>query len=112
MKKEIHPKYHANGQVTCACGNSFTTGSTQEKIEIEVCSACHPFFTGKAKFVDTARRVEKFKEKEEKVKAKRTKAKHTSKKAKRVKKEAKRRKANKAGKKAAKEDKARKKDDN
>ncbi len=60
MKKDIHPKYYPNTQVRCACGNSFTVGSTKELIEIEVCSQCHPFYTGKEKMVDTAGRVEKF----------------------------------------------------
>lgn len=63
MKKDIHPKYYENAQVTCACGNSFTTGSTEPELKIELCSACHPFYTGKQKLVDTARRVEKFQEK-------------------------------------------------
>ncbi|MFZ5364920.1 MAG: 50S ribosomal protein L31 [Patescibacteria group bacterium] len=63
MKKDIHPQYYPNAKVTCACGNSFTTGSTQEEIKTELCSMCHPFFTGQQKIVDTARRVEKFKEK-------------------------------------------------
>ena len=59
MKKKTHPDYHQT-TVTCACGNSFKTGSTEKELNVEVCSACHPFFTGKQKFVDTARRVEKF----------------------------------------------------
>ena len=61
MKKEIHPKYYKNANVTCSCGNSFEVGSTTEKIEVEVCSACHPFYTGSEKIIDTAGRVEKFK---------------------------------------------------
>jgi large subunit ribosomal protein L31 len=60
MKKDIHPEYKES-TVTCACGNSFKIGSTQEKIEVEVCSACHPFYTGEEKVLDTAGRVEKFK---------------------------------------------------
>ena len=60
MAKDIHPKYYEKAQVKCACGNSFTVGSTKELIEIEICSACHPFYTGKTKIVDTAGRVEKF----------------------------------------------------
>ncbi len=60
MKKEIHPKYYENAQVRCACGNVFNIGSTKELIEIEICSQCHPFYTGKEKMVDTAGRVEKF----------------------------------------------------
>jgi len=63
MKKDIHPKYYKNAKVICACGNSFTTGSTEEEIKVEICSACHPFYTGKQKLVDSARRVEKFQEK-------------------------------------------------
>jgi len=62
MKKGIHPKYYPNATVKCACGNTFKVGSTREYIEIEVCSKCHPFYTGKEKLVDTAGRVEKFKE--------------------------------------------------
>ncbi len=67
MKNDIHPKYYPNCKVTCVCGNTFTTGSTEPEIKVELCSACHPFYTGKQKLVDTARRVEKF---EAKVKAK------------------------------------------
>ncbi|MDD5043461.1 MAG: 50S ribosomal protein L31 [Patescibacteria group bacterium] len=63
MKKGIHPEYFNDAKVTCACGHSFITGSTQKEINVELCSACHPFYTGKQKLVDTARRVEKFKEK-------------------------------------------------
>lgn len=63
MKNDIHPKYHSPLNVTCVCGASFQTGSTKESISIEVCSHCHPFFTGKQRLVDTARRVEKFQEK-------------------------------------------------
>jgi large subunit ribosomal protein L31 len=62
MKKDIHPKY-VEATVTCGCGNTFTTRSTKEKIAVEICSSCHPFFTGKVKFVDTAGRVEKFQRK-------------------------------------------------
>lgn len=62
MKKEIHPEYYPNAKVTCACGESFTTGSTIKEIKVELCSACHPFYTGKQKLVDSARRVEKFHE--------------------------------------------------
>lgn len=60
MKKNIHPKYYLNATVKCACGNTFTVGSTKEFIEIEICSKCHPFYTGKEKIVDTMGRVEKF----------------------------------------------------
>jgi len=62
MKKDIHPVYK-EAQVTCGCGNSFSTRSTREKIAVEVCSNCHPFYTGKQKFVDTAGMVEKFQRK-------------------------------------------------
>lgn len=63
MKASIHPNYNDNCQVTCACGNKFTTGSTLDKIEVEVCNKCHPFFTGQQKFVDIKGRIDKFKEK-------------------------------------------------
>ena len=69
MKKSIHPTYHDEIEVTCACGAVFKTGSTMDSIRVELCSRCHPFFTGKEKFVDTAGRVEKFKALEEKTKA-------------------------------------------
>lgn len=59
MKKDIHPKY-ANATVTCVCGNSFQTRSTKSAQRLEICSNCHPFFTGQQKYVDTAGRVEKF----------------------------------------------------
>ncbi len=59
MKKGIHPKYD-KAKVVCACGNSFETQSTKGEIHVEVCSACHPFFTGKQKLFDSAGRVEKF----------------------------------------------------
>lgn len=66
MKKGIHPEYHEDAAVTCACGNKFTTGSTLKAIRVELCNKCHPFYTGKQKLVDTARRVEKFQERAEK----------------------------------------------
>lgn len=59
MKADIHPDYF-DSTITCACGAVYKTGSTLETIAIELCSACHPFFTGKQKILDTARRVEKF----------------------------------------------------
>lgn len=62
MKPKIHPEYH-QVEVKCACGNTFTTGSTNREIKVDICSACHPFFTGKQKFVDTAGRVERFQKK-------------------------------------------------
>ncbi len=63
MKEGIHPEYHDICTVTCGCGNSFVTGSTRKSITVEICSACHPFFTGTQKYVDTAGRVEKFQKK-------------------------------------------------
>lgn len=63
MKKETHPQYFEKAKVTCACGNTFTIGSTKEKLEVEICSACHPFYTGNEKVIDSAGRVEKFKSK-------------------------------------------------
>ncbi len=62
MKTKIHPRYQACN-VHCACGNTFTTRSTLPRIAVDICSACHPFFTGKQKFVDTAGRVERFSKK-------------------------------------------------
>jgi large subunit ribosomal protein L31 len=60
MKKEIHPEYHPNAKITCACGAEYVVGSTLPDIQVELCAACHPFYTGKQKILDTARRVEKF----------------------------------------------------
>ena len=62
MKKDIHPEY-LECTIVCACGNTFTTRSTKKDIRVEICSKCHPFFTGKQKFIDSAGRVEKFKKK-------------------------------------------------
>jgi large subunit ribosomal protein L31 len=69
MKKKIHPDYNEDCVVSCACGQTFTTGSTMKEIRVELCNQCHPFYTGKQKFVDTARRVEKYQEKVSKVAA-------------------------------------------
>src|SRR3989338_8607547 len=60
MKSDIHPKFYTDTVVTCACGNSFMTGSNQPKISVDICSKCHPFFTGTYKLIDTEGRVEKF----------------------------------------------------
>jgi len=60
MKENIHPKYYSEAQVICACGNTWTTGATQEEIRTDVCSACHPFYTGEQRIVDTAGQVERF----------------------------------------------------
>ena len=61
MKKNIHPKYYNDCKVKCACGSVFTIGSTKEFIETEICSQCHPFYTGKEKIIDVMGRVDKFK---------------------------------------------------
>ncbi|TAL18974.1 50S ribosomal protein L31 [Patescibacteria group bacterium] len=62
MKPSIHPEYFPQAKVICACGEEYEVGSTKEEVHVELCSHCHPFFTGKQKLVDTARRVEKFHE--------------------------------------------------
>ncbi|WP_010278523.1 50S ribosomal protein L31 [Paenibacillus senegalensis] len=62
MKEATHPKYFVT-TVTCACGNSFESGSIKENLRVEICSSCHPFFTGKQKFVDAGGRVDRFKKK-------------------------------------------------
>jgi large subunit ribosomal protein L31 len=64
MKAQIHPKWFPQAKVTCACGNEFTTGATVPEIHVEVCYACHPYYTGQMKFVDTAGRVDAFKAKQ------------------------------------------------
>ena len=61
MKKDIHPKYNNQSEVTCACGAAFKVGSTMDKINVEICSQCHPFYTGNEKVLDTAGRVDRFK---------------------------------------------------
>ena len=60
MKKNIHPQYFENARVQCACGNTWTVGSTKELIEVEICSQCHPFYKGKEKMIDTLGQVQKF----------------------------------------------------
>ena len=60
MKAEIHPTYHAEAEVSCACGHTWKTGSTQPSIRIDICSECHPFYTGEQRIVDTAGQVERF----------------------------------------------------
>ena len=62
MKADIHPKYYETN-VTCGCGNTFLTGSIRKELKVDICNVCHPFYTGKLKFVDTAGRIEKFKNK-------------------------------------------------
>ncbi|MGD0854285.1 MAG: 50S ribosomal protein L31 [Dehalococcoidia bacterium] len=63
MKEKIHPKYFPEANVTCSCGNTFTTGSTRQTLKVELCNKCHPFFTGEQKIIDTAGRVERFNKK-------------------------------------------------
>lgn len=60
MKANIHPKWNHQAQVVCACGNTFTTGSSEDQIRVDICSACHPFYTGSMKFVDVQGRVDRF----------------------------------------------------
>ena len=69
MRLSIHPAYHEKATITCSCGNVLTVGSTKETMHTEVCSNCHPFYTGKKKLMDTAGRVERFKARGEKSKA-------------------------------------------
>jgi large subunit ribosomal protein L31 len=64
MKANIHPKYYKDAKVVCACGNTFTTGSTIPEIRVEICSVCHPFYTGESRYVDTLGRVDRFKQKQ------------------------------------------------
>jgi len=61
VKDKIHPTYYTDAKVICACGNTFTTGSTTKELKVEVCSKCHPFFTGERRMMDTTGRVERFK---------------------------------------------------
>ncbi len=78
MKKDIHPKYYKDCKITCACGNVFTIGSTVETIETEICSQCHPFYTGKEKIIDTLGRVDKFRKRLAKKQEPKTKKKRES----------------------------------
>ncbi|MDI6734226.1 MAG: 50S ribosomal protein L31 [Patescibacteria group bacterium] len=79
MKQNIHPQYYPKANVKCACGEKFTVGSTKPEIEIEICSKCHPFYTGREQLIDTAGRVERFKTRQTKAKglAKKSKSKKT-----------------------------------
>jgi large subunit ribosomal protein L31 len=61
MKDKIHPKYHENAKITCLCGNTLTVGSTKPELRVEVCSKCHPFYTGEQRIVDIMGRVGRFK---------------------------------------------------
>jgi large subunit ribosomal protein L31 len=60
MKAKIHPKYYPQARVICACGNTFTVGSTNAELKVDICSACHPFYTGEQRIVDTAGQVDRF----------------------------------------------------
>ena len=60
MKDKIHPKFYPDAQIVCGCGNTFTVGSTKKLIKVELCSKCHPFYTGERRLIDTAGRVERF----------------------------------------------------
>lgn len=66
MKKNIHPAYHDNAKIICSCGSELKTGSTQKEMQVEICSQCHPFYTGKKKMIDTTGRVDRFKKLAEK----------------------------------------------
>lgn len=66
MKKDIHPKYYSEAKIICACGTVITTGSVKPEMKVEVCSACHPFYTGKKRLVDSTGRVDRFKKRMEK----------------------------------------------
>jgi large subunit ribosomal protein L31 len=68
MKSAIHPKWFPNAVVSCVCGNTFTVGATKDKIQVDICANCHPFYTGEMKFVDTMGRVEKFQTKQKNAK--------------------------------------------
>lgn len=70
MQNSIHPTWYPEATVTCACGNTFTTGSTQEAIQVDICNKCHPFFTGEMRFVDRQGRVDKFMQKMQAAQAK------------------------------------------
>ena len=72
MKKDIHPKYYPDAKIICACGNTIETGSTVQEMKVEICSACHPFYTGKKKLMDTTGRVDRFKKMTAKAEAKKT----------------------------------------
>jgi large subunit ribosomal protein L31 len=69
MKKDLHPTYFVDSKITCACGNVIPTGSTKESIVVEVCSNCHPFYTGKQNILDTAGTVDRFKKRTERATA-------------------------------------------
>lgn len=70
MKKKIHPNYHDDAKIICYCGAEMETGSTQKEMHVEICSQCHPFYTGKKKMIDSTGRVDRFKKMAERAKAK------------------------------------------
>lgn len=70
MKKDIHPAYYSDAVITCSCGAVFHTGSTKKNLKVEICSQCHPFYTGKKKLVDTTGRVDRFRKLTERATAK------------------------------------------
>ena len=74
MKASIHPQYYPEARIVCACGTTFTTGSTKEEIHVQLCSSCHPFYTGQQRFVDTASLIDKFEKKRKEAKPGKTKA--------------------------------------
>lgn len=69
MKKDIHPEYHTESKISCACGKKYSIGSSKTEIKVEICANCHPFYTGEEKLIDTAGRVEKFKKRQTKASA-------------------------------------------
>lgn len=73
MKKDIHPQFYPTAKISCACGQKFTIGSTKKEIKLEICSHCHPFYTGTQQLIDTAGRVEKFKARQSKAQPKKIK---------------------------------------
>jgi len=78
MKSKIHPQYFDDAKIVCTCGNTFVTGATVAEIHVELCSNCHPFYTGKQRFVDSASRIDKFRKKVEVAKEQPTKARKES----------------------------------
>ncbi len=64
MKEKIHPKFYADAKVICVCGNNFTTGSTRKELRVEICSKCHPFYTGEKRMMDAAGKVERFRKRQ------------------------------------------------
>ncbi len=89
MKKDIHPEFYTDAVIKCVCGNTIKAGSTKKDLEVEICSACHPFFTGKEKLIDSTGRVEKFRARMESSKLKLEKTKKSQSKEANVKKEVK-----------------------